>query len=117
MKKPALEFRELYGFDPKTEMVQRLADCPTALYASHLAYDSKRRLFVAVAVFNKQEQPSGMFCYNPAKDAWQEIKPKNPIPPHTGWFGWMKLCYDAQDDCFIGMIRDKFYAFRYLPDQ
>jgi hypothetical protein len=117
MKKPALEFRELYAFDPKAETVQRLADCPTALYASHLSYDSKRRLFVAVAVFNKQEQPSGMFCYNPAKDAWHEIKPKNPIPPHTSWFGWMKLCYDAQHDCFIGMIRDKFYAFRYVPDQ
>jgi hypothetical protein len=111
----ALEFRELYAFDPRTESVTRLADAPTALYASHLAYDSKRQFFVAVAVFNKQEQPSGLFCYDPGKDAWHEIKPANPIPPHNGWFGWMKMCYDSHHDCFIGMIGDKLYAFRYEP--
>src|SRR5262249_40870539 len=38
-KSKAAEFRELYAFDPKSETVRRLADCPTALYASHLAYD------------------------------------------------------------------------------
>jgi hypothetical protein len=25
------------------------------------------------------------------------------------------VCYDSQDDCLIGMIGDKFYAFRYVP--
>src|SRR5262249_37998306 len=80
MKGKAPEFRELYAFDPRTEMVTRLADAPTALYASHLAYDSKRDLFVAVADFNKKEQPSGVFCYDPKKGAWHEIKPTNPIP-------------------------------------
>jgi hypothetical protein len=115
MKGKAPEFQELYAFDPKTETVKRLADAPTALYASHLAYDSKRRLFVAVAVFNKQEQPSGMFSYDPHRDAWNEIKPANPIPPHRGWFGWMKLCYDSHHDCFIGMIGDKWFAFRHEP--
>src|SRR5262249_48614461 len=71
------------------------------------------QLFLAVAVFNKREQRSGMFSYDPRKDAWQEVVPANPIPPHKGWMGWMKLCYHAQHDCFIGMIGDKFYAFRY----
>ena len=82
MKGKAPEFRELYAFDPRTEEVHRLADCPTAFYATHLAYDSKRQVFVAAVVFNKGEQPSGMFCYDPNKDAWSEIKPTNPIPPH-----------------------------------
>jgi hypothetical protein len=114
-KGKAPEFHELYAFDPKAEKVTRLADAPTTLYASHLAYDSKRKLFVAVAVFNKKEQRSGMFSYDPGKDAWHEIKPANPIPPYKGWFGWMKLCYDSRHDCFIGMIGDKLYAFRYEP--
>jgi hypothetical protein len=116
-KGKAPEFRELYAFDPKTETVRRMADCPTAFYEAHLAYDSKRRLFMAVVVFNRREQPSGMFAYDPARDAWQPIKPKNAIPPHDSWFGWMKLCYDAQNDCFIGMIRERFYAFRYVPEK
>ena len=114
-KGKAPEFHELHAFDPKTETVTRLADAPTALYASHLAYDSRRKCFIAVADFNKQEQLSGMFCYDPNKDTWLEIKPANPIPPHTGWMGWMKLCYDSQNDCFIGMIGDKLYAYRYQP--
>jgi hypothetical protein len=112
-KGKAPEFHELYAFDPKAETVTRLADAPTTLYSSHLAYDSKRQLFVAVAVFNKQEQRSGMFGYDPLKDAWHEIKPANPIPPHKSWMGWMKLCFDSHNDCFIGMIGDKLYAFRY----
>ncbi|MBM4069720.1 MAG: hypothetical protein FJ271_12325 [Planctomycetes bacterium] len=114
-KGKAPSFHELYALDPRTEMVTRLADAPTTLYASHLAYDSKRKLFVAVAVFNKAEQRSGMFCYDPMKDAWHEIKPANPIPPHKGWCGWMKICYDSRHDCFIGMIGDKLYAFRHEP--
>jgi hypothetical protein len=116
-KGKATEFRELYAFDPKKEAVSKLAECPTAFYATHLAYDSKRKLFVAVAVFDKGEQPSGMFSYGPTKDAWTEIKPKNPVPPHKSWFGWTKLCYDVDHDCFIGMIREKFYAFRYVPGE
>jgi len=35
-----------------------------------------------VAIFDRQEQPSGMFAYDPNKDTWQQIKPANPIPPH-----------------------------------
>jgi hypothetical protein len=114
-KGEAREFRELYGFDPKMEKVEKLADGPTAFYESQLAYDSNRELFVTVAVFNKKEQPSGMFSYDPKKNMWHEIKPANAIPPHTSWHGWMKLCYVADHDCFIGMIRDKIYAFRYQP--
>ena len=110
-------FRELYAFDPRSEKVTRLADCPTALYAAHLAYDSKRKLFLTVAVFDKKEQPSGMFAYDPAEDAWHTIKPANAIPPHRNWFGWMQLVYDPHHDCFIGKVNDTFFAFRYLPKQ
>jgi hypothetical protein len=116
-KGKAAEFRELHAYDPKTETVERLADCPTAFYATHLAYDSKRRLFIAVVVFNQREHPSGMFAYDPAKNAWHEIRPKNRIPPHDSWFGWMQLCYDSHDDCLIGKVREKFFAFRYEPGQ
>lgn len=111
-KGPAPEFRELYAFDPVTEEVERLADAPTALYASHLAFDSKRERFFAVAVFNNGEQPSGMFSYDPHKNAWSEIKPAGGIPPHKGWFGWMQLCYDSHHDCLIGKVSEKFFAFR-----
>ena len=114
-KGKALEFRELYAFDPRAETVERLADGPTAFYQSQLAFDSKREVFVTVAVFNKKEQPSGMFSYDPKKNSWREIKPSNAIPPHTSWHGWMKLCYAADYQCFIGMIRDQIYAFRYAP--
>jgi hypothetical protein len=114
-KGPAPDFHELYAFDPETENVERLADAPTTLYSSHLAYDSRRRLFFVVAVFNKRQQRSGMFAYDPQKDAWREITPAGEIPPHNSWFGWMQLCYDAHHDCLIGKVRDKFYAFRYEP--
>lgn len=109
---PAPEFRELYAFDPVTEEVERLADAPTALYASHLAFDSKRARFFAVAVFNEEEQPSGMFSYDPHKNAWSETKPEGGIPPHQGWFGWMQLCYDSHHDCLVGKVSEKFFAFR-----
>lgn len=112
-KGEALEFRELYGFDPKTETVKRLADAPTALYSSHLAYDAKRDLFFVVAVFDKQEQRSGMFAYDLRADAWNEVHPSNPIPPHGNWFGWMQLCYDSDHDCLIGKVNEKFFVFRY----
>ena len=111
----AAAFRELYAFDPRAETVRRLADAPTAFYSSHLAHDSKRDLFLAVAVFDKGEQPSGMFVYDPKQDAWHEIKPANAIPPHRNWFGWMKLCYSSHHDCFIGMVNEKFFAFRHVP--
>jgi hypothetical protein len=93
-------------------MASAIADC---FSPTHLAYDSKRQLFAASVVFGKGEQPSGMFCYDPNRDTWHEIEPANPIPPHRSWFGWTKLCYDTQDDCFIGMIGDRFFAFRYMP--
>jgi hypothetical protein len=114
-KGKALEFRELYAFDPRTETVERLADGPTAFYEAQLAFDWKRAVFVTVAVFNKKEQPSGMFAYDPGKNAWHEIRPANAIPPHTSWHGWMKLCYAADHDCFIGTIRDRIYAYRPGP--
>jgi len=114
-KGKASAFRELYAYDPKTEEVKRLADCPTALYAAHLAYDPKHGVFVTVAVFDKREQPSGIFAYDPHKDTWHEIKPANPIPPHKTWFGWMQLCYDLHHECFIGKVNEQFYAFRYVP--
>lgn len=114
-KKEAPEFRELFAFDPRTETVERLADCPTAFYATHLAYDQKQEQFIAVAVFDQGEQPSGMFAYDPSKNAWQEIQPANAIPPHNNWFGWMQLCYDSHDGCLIGKVNDDFFAFRYVP--
>ena len=112
-KGKAPEFREVFAFDPKEETVRRLANAPTALYSSHLAHDAKHDLFFAVAVFNKNEQPSGMFAYDPKKDAWAEVKPANDIPPHRGWMGWMQLCYDSHHECLIGKVGDKFFAFRY----
>jgi hypothetical protein len=115
-KGKAPEFRELYEFDPKAETVRRLADAPTALYSSHLAYDAKNGVFVVAAVFNKNEQPSGMFAYDPAKDKWREIRPANAIPPHNNWFGWMQLCYATDHGCLIGKVNDRFYAFRYVPE-
>ncbi len=116
-KGDAPEFRELYGFDPAAETIEKLADGPTAFYEAQLAFDAKHALFVTVAVFNKKQQPSGMFGYDPHKNAWHEIKPANAIPPHTSWHGWMKLCYAADHGCFIGMVRDKIFAFRYEPAQ
>src|SRR5262249_24762868 len=106
------EFRELYGFDPKTETIEKLADAPTALYASQLAYDTKRQKFVTVASFNKKEHPSGMFAYDPAKNAWHELKPANPIPPYRSWMGWRRVCCDSHHDCFIGVVGDKIFAYR-----
>jgi hypothetical protein len=84
------------------------SSCPTAFYATHLAHDSKHRQFLAAVLFNGGEQPSGMFGYDPRQDTWHEIKPKNPIPPYKGWFGWMKLRYDADHDCLVGRVGEKF---------
>jgi hypothetical protein len=108
-------FRELYSFDPKTETVKKLADCPTPLYEGHLAFDSKNELFFTAAVYNKKDHPDGIFAYDPKKEAWQEIKSANPIPPMGNWFCWVQLCYDSHNQCLIGKINEKFYAFRYDP--
>jgi hypothetical protein len=116
MKGPSEKsFQELYSFDPQTEEIERLADCPTSLYTAHLAYDAKHKLFFTVAVFNKKENPSGMYAYDPQKNAWQEINVNGDIPPHRAWMGWMQLCYDSHRDCLIGKVGDKFFAFRYEP--
>jgi hypothetical protein len=114
-KGPAPSFHELYAFDPQAETIERLADAPTTLYSSHLAFDAKHKLFFTVAVFNKEEQHSGMFAYDPAKNTWQEIKPAGEIPAHKSWMGWMQLCYDSHHDCLIAKVDDQFYAFRYQP--
>ena len=111
-KAEAPEFREMYAFDPRPQPVTRRADAPTALYESQLAFDSRRKVFVTVAVFNKNEHPSGMFAYDPARDRWEEMQSANAIPPHRGWHGWMKLCYASDFDCFIGTIGDRFFAYR-----
>jgi hypothetical protein len=114
-KGAAPEFRELYAFDPKEETVERLADGPTAFYEAQLAYDARHEVFVTVAVFNKKEQPSGMFGYDPKRDVWYAIQPGNAIPPHKSWHGWMKLCYAADYGCFIGIKGDRIFAFHYVP--
>lgn len=105
-------FNGLYAFDPRTETVSALADCPTALCRGALAHDTQRDLFVTAAVMPKKEgveQPSGVFCYDPKRNEWKEIKSANAIPAT----GWMPLCYDAVHDCFIGMGSGKtFHAFR-----
>jgi hypothetical protein len=109
-------FNTLYAFDPKTEKVTRLADCPTALCRGALSHDTKRDLFfVAVSLKGKGvEQPSGVFAYDPVKDAWREVKSTNEVPITNGW---MPLCYDAAHDCLIGMGKTAFYAFRYVPEE
>jgi hypothetical protein len=107
-------FNTLYAFDPQTEEVRRLADCPTALCRGALSHDTHRDLFVVAVALKGQgvEQPSGVFVYDPAKDAWNESRPANPVPFNNGW---MPLCYDAGDDCHIGMARTTFYALRLVP--
>jgi len=40
-------FNTLYAFDPKSEKVSRLADCPTAMCRAGLSHDTKRDLFFA----------------------------------------------------------------------
>jgi hypothetical protein len=109
-------FNTLYAFDPATEKITRLADCPTALCRGALAHDTKRDLlFTAVSLKGKGvEQPTGMFAYDPAKDAWREIESANPPPIKSGW---MPLCYDAEHDCLIGMAGTSFYAFRHVPEK
>jgi hypothetical protein len=110
-------FNTVYAFDPKTEEVTRLADCPTALCRGALAHDTKRDLFLAVAILRGDDvqQPSGMFAYDPKKDAWREVKPANALPEVKSNSFWMPLCYDSSRDCFIGMVGTTFWAFRHVP--
>ncbi len=109
-------FNTLYAFDPATEKIARLADCPTALCRGALAHDTRRDLFLTAVMLTGKgvEQPSGVFAYDPAKDAWREVKSANPVPIKNGW---MPLCYDAGHDCFIGLAGTTFAAFRYVPEK
>jgi hypothetical protein len=115
MKGRASDFRELYAFDPRAETVHKLAEAPTAFYEAHLAYDSKRALFFAATSFDKGEQRSGVWCYDPKRDTWQEIKSANALPSSNSWFAWIQMCYDPDHDCCIAKVRDRFYAFRTVP--
>jgi hypothetical protein len=110
-------FNRPYAFDPKTEKVSRLADCPTALCRAGLAHDSKRdRFLVAVRLEGKGiEQPSGVFAYDPKKDEWSEVHSCNALPLKRN--GWMPLCYDPTHDCLIGMVGTTCYAFRWGPQK
>ncbi|HXX93641.1 MAG TPA: hypothetical protein VEN81_08400 [Planctomycetota bacterium] len=109
-------FNTLYAFDPKTESVTRLADCPTALCRAGLSHDTKRDLFLVVAAFKGEgiEQPSGLFVYDPAKDAWSRARVTGELPLEKGW---MPLCYDSNLDRLVGMVRETFYTFRYDPER
>ncbi len=108
-------FNTLYAFDPRTEAITRLADCPTVLCRAALAHDTKRDLFVTVASLKggQVEQPSGMYAYDPQQDAWHRITPTNPMPDLPSTF-WMPLCYDSTHG-FIGLAGATFQAFRYAP--
>jgi len=110
-------FNSLYAFDPVAERVTPLADCPTALCRGALAHDTKRDRFITAVNMKgeKIEQPTGMFAYDPKKDAWRPLKSANPVPMDR--VGWMPLCYDATHDCLIGMVGTTFYAFRYVLDE
>jgi hypothetical protein len=79
-----------------------------------MAYHSAATAFLLILAGTGFAQQPVELAKLPA-NSWVEIKPQNPIPPHTSWMGWMQLCYDPDDDCFIGKIREKFYAFRYEP--
>ena len=48
--------------------------------------------------------------------ATQEIKSANPIPASKNWYCWLQLCYDSHNDCLIGKVNEKFFAFRYVPE-
>jgi hypothetical protein len=109
------DLRQVYAFDPRTEEVLRLADCPTAAYEGHLAFDSKHELFFTAAVYTLKDQPSGMFAYNPKTDAWHEIQSVNAIPASNNWFAWLPMCFDSHHDCLIAKVRESFFAYRYVP--
>jgi hypothetical protein len=124
--------QKLYAFDPKTETVTPLADCPTPQWFTPQSYDSKRDIFVVANVMKDwgkdtaKQYPSGVFSYDPKKDAWTEVKTTNPTPSCNSWWGWIQLCYDPDRDCHLGMAYNsnpppgsptnrEFYAIRYVP--
>jgi hypothetical protein len=108
-------FNCLYALDPKTEKITRLADCPTALCRGALAYDSQHDLFLTAMLLKGPdiEQPSGVFAYDPKRDAWHEIRSANAVPLQRN--GWMPLCYDEAHNCLIGVSGTTFHAFRHVP--
>jgi hypothetical protein len=58
--------------------------------------------------------PSGTFLYDPRRDTWATIPVANQPDPNY-WAGWMKMCYDESNDCFVGLlIYDRLYAMRYV---
>lgn len=63
---------KLYAFDPQSEEIVRLSDCPTAQYASHLAYHPRHDVFVMACAMKYGDAPSGTYCYDPKVDAWRE---------------------------------------------
>lgn len=112
-------WRNMYAFDPKTEIVTKLANCPSRLCSAPLAYDSKHDVFLMAFAAEGSDEPSGVFCYDPRKDTWSEVKTANPVPAPDGakWCGWLKMCYDPDHDCFVGMLnQNRFYLFRYVPE-
>jgi hypothetical protein len=107
-------FRVVYAFDPRTETIKKLAGCPIPLYEGHLAFDTKNQLFFTAANFWKADHPTGIFAYDPSKDAWKAVRSNNPPPASNNWFSWVQLCYDAHHGCLIAKVREKWYAFRYV---
>ena len=107
---------KLYALDPVSETITPLADCPTALNAAGLAYDSRHDVFVTAVTIRFPEDglPSGTFVYEPKQDRWLSIAAATPAPDPKYWAGWMRMCYDEANDCFVGLlIYDRWYALRY----
>jgi hypothetical protein len=64
-----------------------------------------------------KDMPAGTFCYDPKKDQWSEVKTANSVPASGNWYGWIRMCYDSDLDCFVGLvIYDQFCAFKYVPE-
>jgi hypothetical protein len=120
---------QLSAFDPRTETITKLADSPTIQFEGHLAYHPKLDVFLMANVAATDTKPGGTFFYDPKKDTWQQIKTTNPIPvPRDrpdSWYGWVRMCYCADYDCFIGLSADRdpktgegeFYALKYVPQK
>jgi hypothetical protein len=124
--------QKMYAFDPKTEAVAALADCPTPQWFAPPSYDSKRDIMVVANVMKDwgkdkpKQYPSGVFSYDPKKDAWAEVKTANPTPSCNAWTGWLLMCYDSERDCHLAMAYNsnppagaltnrEFYAIRVAP--
>lgn len=122
--------QKMYAFDPRTEKVTRLADCPTPQWFAPPSYDSKRDVFIVANVMKdwgkKKQYPSGVFCYDPKKNAWSQVKTSNPTPSCNAWCGWVLMCYDSVRDCHLAMVYNskpargvptnrEFYAIRCVP--